>query len=102
MPIETSPNIPGARPVGAVDARIVRGMAGARDQQSGAPAPVASPSGAAPTYQPSGATDPGQAPVDMERVKVIQHAIQTGTYPVIPTRIADAMIADGLLLRSHA
>jgi len=102
MPIETSPSIPGARPVGAVDARIVRGMAGARDQQSGTPAPVTTPSGPAPTYQPSGATDPGQPPVDLERVKVIQHAIQTGTYPVLPIKIADAMIAAGLLLRAHA
>ena len=48
------------------------------------------------------ALDPGQAPVDMDRVKVIRHAIETGTYPIIPAKIADAMIAAGLLLRTPA
>jgi len=100
MPIESSPNIPGARPVGAIDARIVRGMAGARDEAPGTAA--ATPSGVPPTYQPSGALDPGQPPVDAERVQVIRHAIETGTYPVLPTKIADAMIAAGLLLRTEA
>lgn len=100
MPIESSQNIGGARPVGAIDARIVRSAAGAKDPQA---APGAAPTGApAPAYQPSEALDPGQAPVDVERVKVIRHAIETGAYPVIPTKIADAMIAAGLLLRTTA
>ena len=30
----------------------------------------------------------------------IRHAIETGKYPVIPAKIADAMIAAGMLLRS--
>lgn len=107
MPIEPRQNISsqpvaGLRPVGTIDARTVRTAAGAKDQATtGVPAgPVATP---AATFQPSQALDPGQqAPVDAERVQVIRHAIETGTYPVIPTKIADAMIAAGLLLRESA
>jgi negative regulator of flagellin synthesis FlgM len=39
------------------------------------------------------------APVDADRVAEIRRAIEDGRYPVLPTRIADAMIAAGLLLR---
>jgi negative regulator of flagellin synthesis FlgM len=41
----------------------------------------------------------GNVPVDAERVATIKKAIETGSYPVIPTKISDAMIAAGLLLR---
>lgn len=58
-------------------------------------------SGAAAQVEKSSALDAGQAaPVDVERVKVIRHAIETGTYPVVPAKIADAMIAAGMLLRT--
>ncbi len=46
------------------------------------------------------ATAGGSAPVDAERVAEIRRAIEDDRYPVIPTRIADAMIAAGLLLRT--
>lgn len=48
----------------------------------------------------SAALDPGVAPVDNARVAEIRHAIERGSYPVIPMRVSDAMIAAGLLLRS--
>lgn len=99
MPIKSSQNIPGLRPVGALDARIARPTTGAKDASG---APVASAPGEAVTFQPSEALDPGQAPVDAERVKMIRHAIESGAYPVIPTKIADAMIAAGMLLRAQA
>lgn len=58
-------------------------------------------SGAAAQVEKSDALDAGKAaPVDVERVKVIRHAIETGTYPVVPAKIADAMIAAGMLLRT--
>jgi negative regulator of flagellin synthesis FlgM len=44
--------------------------------------------------------DPGQPPVDAERVQQIRKAIEQGTYPILPAKVADAMIAAGLLLRS--
>lgn len=39
------------------------------------------------------------APVDTDRVQEIRKAIEEGRYPVIPTQVADAMIAAGYLLR---
>jgi len=40
------------------------------------------------------------APVDANRVAEIRQAIEDGRYPVLPVRVADAMIAAGLLLRT--
>ncbi len=40
------------------------------------------------------------APVDSQRVADIRKAIESGSYPIIPTRIADAMIAAQYLLRT--
>ncbi len=100
MPIEPSQPIPGVSPAGAIDARVVRTAAGVKDQAAATPhgAAARSPAGAA-TFQPSEALNPGEAPIDAERVAVIRKAIATGTYPVVPAKIADAMIAAGLLLR---
>lgn len=51
--------------------------------------------------QRSSALDAGaKPPVDIERVKVIKNAIETGNYPLVPAKIADAMIAAGMLLRN--
>jgi len=41
----------------------------------------------------------GSAPVDADRVSAIRKAIANGSYPLIPTKISDAMIAAGLTLR---
>lgn len=41
----------------------------------------------------SNAVDPGQPPVDTDRVAEIRKALQDGSYPLLPTQIADAMIA---------
>ena len=46
------------------------------------------------------ATAGASAPVDADRVAEIRRAIEEGRYPVIPLRVADAMIAAGLLLRT--
>ncbi len=45
--------------------------------------------------------EPGQPPVDTDRVAVIRRAIEQGHYPIIPARVADAIIAAGLLLRTR-
>lgn len=91
MPIEPSPSISGVRPASAAD---VRAFAGTPRQ----PGPAAEPAEA--VVRTSDLLDPGQPPVDAGRVATIRRAIETGTYPVLPTRIADAMIAAGLLLRA--
>jgi len=93
-PIELGP----ARPVSAVDVRLARSadwLATAAADQPASNAPSA-PS----ALFSSSALDPGAAPVDVERVSLIRHAVEKGEYPLIPARVADAMIAAGMLLRS--
>lgn len=94
-----------ARPVGPVQVNSTR------TAKTATGAPIATADGAAATIagnaasaqiERSSALDAGQeAPVDFERVKVIRQAIEKGSYPVIPTKIADAMIAAQMLLRTH-
>ncbi|MBF9151978.1 flagellar biosynthesis anti-sigma factor FlgM [Novosphingobium jiangmenense] len=89
-----------SRPVGPVQVSTPKTTrAGSAAPATEALTPVES--GAAAQVEKSSALDAGQAaPVDAERVKVIRHAIETGTYPVVPAKIADAMIAAGMLLRT--
>jgi negative regulator of flagellin synthesis FlgM len=74
------------------------------------PAPVAQAENVRPTG--SGAAKSGdvamttvvsagsEAPVDHDRVAEIRNAIEQGRYPIVPAKIADAMIASGFLLRN--
>lgn len=39
------------------------------------------------------ALDPSAPPVDADRVAQIRKALQEGTYPLVPTKVADAIIA---------
>ena len=41
----------------------------------------------------SAASDAATPPVDAERVSQIKAALRDGSYPLVPTKIADAMIA---------
>ncbi len=43
--------------------------------------------------------DAGAAPIDQDRVATIRKAIADNNYPLVPTKIGDAMIAAGMLLR---
>lgn len=43
-----------------------------------------------------------QIPIDAERVAQIRGALQDGTYPLIPAKTADAMIAARMLLAIDA
>lgn len=93
MPIELGPKGPGAaRAVGAVDPWAVRAQRGDENASRG----VARAVGNEVRNNP---LDPGDPPVDAERVAQIRKAIENGSYPVVPAKIADAMIAAGLLLR---
>ncbi len=62
----------------------------------GAPALPAAPAVPVAT---AAALDAGAAPVDQDRIVTIRKAIADNNYPVIPTKIGDAMIAAGMLLR---
>ncbi|HUD31217.1 MAG TPA: flagellar biosynthesis anti-sigma factor FlgM [Novosphingobium sp.] len=88
--------------IGAVDPRLAR-VADTNTVSTAAPvakAQAANPVSAAPAVETSKALDPGAAPVDTDRVALIRKAVETGQYPVVPAKIADAMIAAGMLLRS--
>ncbi|HMO67523.1 MAG TPA: flagellar biosynthesis anti-sigma factor FlgM [Novosphingobium sp.] len=91
-PIELGP----LRPVGAVEARLAR----TADNRTG-PSPKAEAK-AAPLVRSEAlaALDPGQPPVDAERVAQVRKAVESGTYPLVPVTVADAIIAAGVILRS--
>ena len=92
------------RAIGAVGAN----PAGSKSVGSPSVAPsaqsVTAPAAASAPLKPSVTTseglDPGAPPIDIERVTQIRKAVESGSYPLVPARIADAMIAAGLLLRS--
>lgn len=91
-PIELGP----VRPIGAVDARALGASARSAAAPDGKPVRAEKP---AAEVALSEAFDPGQPPVDTNRVAEIRKAIEQGTYPVLPTRVADSIIAAGMLLR---
>jgi len=87
MPSEVGP----VSPVRAVRTNPFAGSSA----QAGTPAPAASPQPALRIETLALAAAP---PVDTERVAQIRSAIADGSYPLVPTQIADAMIAAGLQL----
>ncbi|KPF52279.1 negative regulator of flagellin synthesis FlgM [Novosphingobium capsulatum] len=96
-----------SRPVGAVQVKIAASDVPpqatdptAAAVAQAAPAAQASAATAAATVATSDATRAGEVPVSSDRVAQIRRAIAEGHYPVIPARIADAMIAAGMLLRT--
>ena len=72
-------------------------IAAAAPIASGAKTPLAAPAAAEPIVR-AAALGAGTAPIDTERVALIRKAVEAGTYPVVPARIADAMIAAKFLL----
>ncbi len=79
-------------PVSLVEAKPLRGAAGGVKPQASASLPA--------ELSASDALDPGAPPIDAERVSMIRKAVENGSYPVVPARVADAIIAAGLLLRT--
>lgn len=71
--------------------------AGERAQIEARPRPAAADtSGAAASgisLEVTAASDTANPPVDAERVQQIKAALRDGSYPLVPTKIADAMIA---------
>lgn len=88
-PIEMGP----PRPISAIESRFPRPA----DARGDSP-PRAAPETRAVVTSVS--LDPGARPVDAGRVAEIRTAIENGAYPVIPARVADAMIAGGYLLKA--
>lgn len=51
------------------------------------------PTAAGISVEIGAASDASTPPVDAERVKDIRNALRDGSYPLVPAKIADAMIA---------
>ncbi|MFC4254912.1 flagellar biosynthesis anti-sigma factor FlgM [Altererythrobacter xixiisoli] len=69
----------------------------ARTVESGAATTPASATAGTVSANPVNA---GTTPtVDVDRVSEIRKAVEEGSYPIVPAKIADAMIAAGYLLR---
>lgn len=93
------------RPIDIVPARPVTSTQAALERKAGQlPARSSEPDGARSSDLVSGdfaaTLDPGEPPVDADRVELIRKAVESGDYSLVPTRIADAMIAAGALLRN--
>ena len=84
-------------PIRPVSGAIRKELAETVAKAPGKPAPQAGPE---PTLVSTALNAGLTPPVDAERVALIRSAIAHGTYPVLPAKIADAMIAAGLLLRT--
>jgi negative regulator of flagellin synthesis FlgM len=72
--------------------------AGQRAQIEARPRPAAAPAGSGAaasgvSLEVSSSAEAAAPPVDAERVQAIKSALRDGTYPLVPTKIADAMIA---------
>ena len=88
------------RAIGAVTADITRKAGSKTGGAATGATSVASAQTARPTLATSDALDAGPVPVDTDRVAEIRKAVESGTYPLLPAKIADAMIAAGMILRS--
>lgn len=93
--------VAGVRQDNAAQARL---DAATIDRTAPAPARPGAASDTAPEIKVSAAPsgDATTAPVDTNRVSEIREAIQSGNYPLLPAKIADAMIAAPFLLSSKA
>lgn len=85
-------------PIGRIDAvslnaQAVRVGSGASDKPG-------KTEGSDPTVVLGDTLDAGETPIDADRVTQIRKALESGTYPILPTSVADAIIAAGLILRT--
>ena len=85
-----------SRPVGA---RQVNGVTGVQAASTTPTTQDTTATTASTEVATSDAVKAGEAPVDTDRVASIRKAVDSGTYPLIPTKIGDAMVAAGMLLR---
>jgi negative regulator of flagellin synthesis FlgM len=85
--------------------RSARPIANAREHAAAGATPQAAqvtrPDAAAPPIVAAATLGSASTPpVDQDRIALIRKAIAEGSYPVVPAKIADAIIAAGMLLRT--
>jgi negative regulator of flagellin synthesis FlgM len=81
--------VTGAKPLSGTDRAVSGDTGSVRTATPGAKAPGASGVSLEIDATVSGA----KPPVDADRVAEIREALRDGSYPLVPTKIADAMIA---------
>jgi negative regulator of flagellin synthesis FlgM len=86
-------------PIAMAGLRIATGRSGA-STSSGAASVEATASDNAASAAAAQSLGAGAVPVDDDRVLQIRKAIADGNYPVIPSRVGDAIIAAGILVWS--
>ena len=84
-------------PVRPVRANLFAGSPGETGERAPAKLPEP-PTLPEPAVRIASAALSATPPVDVERLALIRAAIASGSYPLVPARIADAMIAAGLRL----
>lgn len=95
-PFEVGREVGPARALSAIDSRLARKPGG----ENAGKGPEQARARVEQAVVRTETVEAGPPPVDAERVSEIRKAIENGTYPVIPAKIADAMIAAGHMLRS--
>ena len=78
----------------------IRGLAETDDRSiearsprtSGPPTAAAAPASGGVSIEVGSGLDASTPPVDSDRVSEIRNALRDGNYPLVPTKIADAMI----------
>lgn len=90
-----------ARATSTSDTRLPTPAPATPAQNTAASATASSAAGQAAVVSSPTLSAGSTAPVDRERVSQIKKAVQTGTYPLLPTKISDAMIAAGFMLQGN-
>lgn len=93
-PVEI-PKLTPAAPIATLRAR--EGQTPGAGRAAG-PAESPAPSAEGVRIELGAAALAGEAPADSARVQEIRQALREGTYPIMPTRIADALIAARFML----
>ncbi len=83
----------GLKATAGIDRRIAPIAPASAVQQAQAPAQSAAPATAASGLQALARPAAASAPVDVERVAKIKQAIADGKFPLIPSTVADRMLA---------
>lgn len=96
----TTAEVPSVLPVATTDQRANAALGANGSQAQAATATQTAISAGMSAMSVATTTSAGNVPVDHDRVTVIKKAIEKGDYPIVPTKISDAMIAASMLWRS--
>ena len=72
----------------------------AETRPAGTPAPAPAPADRGIAVETGSRVSAGAAPLDADRVAQIRDALKEGSYPIVPAKITDAVIAARLMLSS--